>query len=87
MEGLSVSSALESLSLINNALGKRSTPEGQKAADIIALNAGAAVYVSGIADSLEEGVSMAEDAIGSGLAWAKIQELTSFTDYCVQTTE
>lgn len=87
LEGLSVSSALESLSLINNALGKRSTPEGQKAADIIALNAGAAVYVSGIADSLEEGVSMAEDAIGSGLAWAKIQELTSFTDYCVQTTE
>ncbi len=84
LDGLSVSSASESLALINDALGKRSTPEAQKAADIIALNAGAAVYVSGIASSLKEGVQMAEDAIGSGLAKAKIQELASFSDYCNQ---
>ena len=38
------------------------------------------MYVAGIASSLEEGVRMAEDAIGSGLAKAKIQELASFTE-------
>jgi len=83
--GLSVETAEESLALISDALGKRASPEAQKAADMIAFNAGAAVYVSGVASSLKEGVQMAEDAIGSGLAKAKIQELASFTDCCAQT--
>jgi anthranilate phosphoribosyltransferase len=80
LDGLSVTSAEESLNLIRDALGGKNSPVAHKAADIIAFNAGAAVYVSGIADSLEEGVRMAEDAIGSGLAKAKIQELASFTE-------
>lgn len=80
LEGLSVASAEESLALINDALGQRGNPVSHKAGDIIAFNAGAAVYVAGIASSLEEGVRMAEDAIGSGLAKAKIQELASFTE-------
>jgi anthranilate phosphoribosyltransferase len=80
--GLSVSSAQESLDLIRDTLGKQEGKYAHKAADLIALNAGAAVYVAGIADTLEEGVRMAEDAIGSGLAKAKIQELASFTDCC-----
>jgi anthranilate phosphoribosyltransferase len=84
LSGLSVDSADQSLNLINQALGERPTEDAQKAADIIALNAGAAVYVSGIAASLQEGVKMAEDAIGSGLAKAKIQELAAFTDCCQQ---
>ena len=82
LTGLSVSSAEESLSLIRDALGKKEGEHAQKAADIIALNAGAAVYVSGIANTLEEGVRMAEDAIGSGLAKAKIQDLAAFSDCC-----
>jgi anthranilate phosphoribosyltransferase len=82
LTGLSVSSAEESLNLIRDALGKQEGEYAQKAADIIALNAGAAVYVSGIANTLEEGVRMAEDAIGSGLAKAKIQDLAAFIDYC-----
>tara|TARA_B100000809_G_scaffold266590_1_gene330092 strand:+ start:3196 stop:4236 length:1041 start_codon:yes stop_codon:yes gene_type:complete len=80
LDGLSVDSAAESLALIKDALGKRKTPEGDKAADIIALNAGAAIYVSGVADSLAEGVELAKDAIGSGLAGGKLQELVAFTD-------
>lgn len=83
LTGLGVDSAAESLALIKDALGKRKTPEGDKAADIIALNAGAAIYVSGVADSLVEGIELAKDAIGSGLAGAKLQELVSFTD-CMQ---
>jgi len=46
------------------------------AADIVALNAGAAIYVAGIADTLANGVAMAEDSIASGLAAEKLAELT-----------
>ena len=84
LDGLSVASAAESLTLINEALGKRKGRNAEKAADMIALNAGSAVYVAGIAESIKEGVQMAEDAIGSGLAKAKIQELASFSDCCHQ---
>lgn len=43
--------------------------------DICALNAGAAIYVGGIADSLEAGLEMARRAIASGAAQAKLQAL------------
>lgn len=85
LEGLGVESAKQSLTLIQDALGKRRTEAGKKAADIIALNAGAAIYVSGIADSLHQGIEMAKDAVGSGLAKEKIQELAAFTD-CLKAT-
>lgn len=79
LSGLSVDSPQESLDLINDALGKRRSAHGQKAADLIAMNAGAAIYVSGIADSFADGVAMAQDAIGSGLAGGKLSELRDFT--------
>jgi anthranilate phosphoribosyltransferase len=43
--------------------------------DIILANAGAAVYVAGEADSLEGGVAAAAEAIDSGDAVAKLEEL------------
>lgn len=79
LSGLSVGSPRESLELINDALGKRRSERGQKAADLIALNAGAAIYVSGVTDSFADGVAMAQDAIGSGLAGGKLSELREFT--------
>ena len=79
--GLSVSNAEDSLLLIRDALGNRRGQYAEKAADIIALNAGAAIYVSGVASSLSDGVEMARDAIGSGLAGEKIRELAAFTQY------
>ncbi|MBR9909558.1 MAG: anthranilate phosphoribosyltransferase [Gammaproteobacteria bacterium] len=79
LEGLQVANAEQSLALIVDALSKRSTPAAEKAADIIALNAGAAIYVSAIASSLAEGVAMAQDAICSGLAREKINDLAAFT--------
>ncbi|MCY0964447.1 anthranilate phosphoribosyltransferase [Parathalassolituus penaei] len=84
LDGLIVSSAEESLALIQDALGKRKTEAGQKAADMIALNAGAAIYVAGLAMNLKDGVSMAQDAIYSGLALEKMKELVSFTTYLVE---
>lgn len=79
--GLSVSNAEDSLLLIRDALGNRRGQYAEKAADIIALNAGAAIYVSGVAASLSDGVEMARDAIGSSLAGEKIRELAAFTQY------
>jgi anthranilate phosphoribosyltransferase len=79
--GLSVTNAEDSLLLIRDALGNRRGQYAEKAADIIALNAGAAIYVSGVASSLSDGVEMARDAIGSSLAGEKIRELAAFTQY------
>jgi anthranilate phosphoribosyltransferase len=79
LEGLSVDNAEQSLELIKDALSKKPSANGAKAADLIALNAGAALYVAGCADSIKEGVAMAQDAIGAGLARAKLTDLATFT--------
>ena len=79
LEGLDVEDAKQSLAMIIDALGKQSGPNASKAADIIALNAGAALYVAGCAADMHEGVAMAQDAIGSGLARARITDLATFT--------
>lgn len=77
--GLAVDSPEASLALIRDALSKRKTEAGQKAADMIALNAGAALYAADLASSLKQGVQLAHDALHTGLAWEKLQELVSFT--------
>lgn len=77
--GLAVESPEASLALIRDALTKRKTEAGQKAADMIALNAGAALYAADLASSLKQGVQLAHDALHTGLAWEKLQELVSFT--------
>ena len=45
----------------------------------MALNAGAAVYVAGVAPSLQEGVARAQDAIRSGAARAKLDAYVRFS--------
>jgi len=47
--------------------------------DVVAANAGAALYVSGAAASLIEGVELARQAINSGAARAKLEELVAAT--------
>jgi anthranilate phosphoribosyltransferase len=47
--------------------------------DVVAANAGAALYVSGAAASLIEGVELARHAINSGAARAKLEELIAAT--------
>ncbi|WP_227370862.1 anthranilate phosphoribosyltransferase [Halomonas sp. M20] len=64
----------DSLRLVKEAL----MGEGA-AADIVALNAGAALYAADIADSIKEGVALAQDAMASKLALEKMKELTDFS--------
>ena len=79
LNGLEVDSAAASAELIRNALGGAQDEPAQKAAAIIALNAGAAIYVSGVAATLADGVAMAEDVLSTGQALEKLKEFIDFT--------
>lgn len=79
LDSVQAKDAEESLALLKTALDGKG--KINPARDIVVLNAGAAIYVCGVADSLKEGVSMAEDMIGGGLAKIKMSELASFTRY------
>ena len=79
LAGLNVDNVADSLSRLQDALDKRQLADAQKAADMIAFNAGAALYVSGLAASIKQGVAMAEDAIYSGLAFEKLSALRDFS--------
>lgn len=68
---LHAGSPAESLALIRAAFGR----ENEAASDVVALNAGAAIYASGVALSLADGVAMAQDAIASGMAAERLREL------------
>jgi len=75
IDELLIEDASGSLAMVKAAL----TAKHRDASDIVALNAGAAIYVSGQANTLEAGVEMAWDAIGSGLAMEKMKEFVDFT--------
>ena len=74
--GLTVSSPEESVALVRAAL----KGEDDNAANMVIMNAGAAIYVSGVAATLADGVQMADDAVASGAAWQKVSELVQFTE-------
>lgn len=76
LSGLSVLDARESLAIMTSALGG----ELPAAANLIALNAGAALYVAGCAESIQDGFVMAQQSIMSGAASAKIDQLVMLTN-------
>jgi anthranilate phosphoribosyltransferase len=70
---LRVDSAAQSLAMIRTVLADNPGPPR----DIVCLNAGAAIYVSGCADSLAAGVEAARAAISNGKAAAVLQNLVA----------
>jgi anthranilate phosphoribosyltransferase len=76
ISALAVDSAEASLSVVVDVLAGRSGP----AADIVALNAGAAIYAADLADSLAEGITRAQQVIDSGAAAAKLDELVKLSN-------
>ncbi|MGE0625994.1 MAG: anthranilate phosphoribosyltransferase [Pseudomonadales bacterium] len=64
-----------SLALVRTSI----TRPDSAAADIVCLNAGAAIYAAGVATTLANGVVMAQDAIASGLAEERLAELVRIT--------
>ena len=72
---LVINNSNESLAMVRRALSS----EHAGASNMVALNAGAAIYASGKTHSLKAGVDMAQDAIGSGLAGEKLKDFAAFT--------
>ncbi|MEJ1098139.1 MULTISPECIES: anthranilate phosphoribosyltransferase [unclassified Pseudoxanthomonas] len=72
---LRVADAAESKSMLLGVLDNRPGP----AREIVVLNAGAALYVAGVAESIEEGIARARDAITTGRALAKLEEFIAAT--------
>ena len=77
---LRATSTEHSLSLIKQSLSEADS----QAADIVSLNAGAAIYVAGVATSLANGVAMAQDAISTGLAKERLDELVRVSKLMVE---
>ena len=79
VQDLVVDGVTSSLQLITSALAGEKDPRSQRAAHMIALNAGAALYVAGIAGSISDGVAFANDTLASGAGLKKLQQLADMT--------
>ena len=75
LEGLSVPDVAGSHRLVMNALTGLAGPE----TDIVALNAGAAIYVAGLTSDLASGVDRARQVMQSGEAAQKLSALAALT--------
>lgn len=76
VDELHCDSPQESLALIQAAL---KGTENRAATDLVALNAGAALYAADIAQSMANGIAMAQDLIITGQALEKFKEFVALT--------
>lgn len=72
---LRVGNAQESKEMVFSALGN----VAGTAREIVALNAGTALYVANVASSIPQGIELAREAIASGAARAKLDEFVRVT--------
>ncbi|MBL3590605.1 MAG: anthranilate phosphoribosyltransferase [gamma proteobacterium endosymbiont of Lamellibrachia anaximandri] len=72
---ITVEDAAQSLDVIRGVLEDRPGP----ARDIVQLNAGAAIYTAGLADTLMDGINRADQAIASGEARSRLDKLVILT--------
>jgi len=79
LQDLAVEGVESSLQLLTAALAGEKDARSQRAAHLIALNAGAALYVAGVAGSINEGVALANDTLSSGAGLKKLQQLAAKT--------
>ena len=75
IESIQVKDAAESRARLESVLADAPGPSR----DVVILNSAAALYVSGVAGSLWDGVALARDAISSGAARRKLDQLVAFT--------
>ena len=79
LDGLEVDGALESLDLIRDALSGAPGDRPERARAVVALNAGAALYVAGLQASVKDGVAEAMRLMQTGTPWAKVEALADLT--------
>jgi anthranilate phosphoribosyltransferase len=79
LKDLEVAGVDASLELIRSTLGGEQDARSKRAANMVALNAGAALYVAGVADSIETGVALAADVLQRGAGLQKLEQLAAMT--------
>jgi anthranilate phosphoribosyltransferase len=79
LDGLDVYGVAESLALIRAALSGAAGERAERARQVVALNAGAALYVAGLQKSIRDGVDQSLTLLESGAPWRKIEALAAFT--------
>lgn len=75
LNDLAVESAQESINIIRSVFANADSA----AKDIVCLNAGASLYVAGLAETYADGVCLARKVIADGLAQAKLNEFIAKT--------
>ncbi|MER0169308.1 MAG: anthranilate phosphoribosyltransferase [Nitrosomonas sp.] len=75
IEAIQVTDSTDARTMLLSVLENTTGP----ARDIVLMNAGAAIYAAGIADTLEQGIKAALRAIESGAALKKLHDLVEFT--------
>jgi len=75
LSSLAISNALDSLTIMRSVLNDQPGP----ARDIVALNAGAAIYAADLTDSLQAGVDRAHAVLADGSALAKFEALIAYS--------
>lgn len=79
LEGLQVGGAEDSLALVRAALSGSDEGVAARAADMVALNAGAAIHVAGLAPDIEAGIALAREVIRDGAALERLERLARLT--------
>ena len=79
LDDLTVDGVDASLKLLSAALAGEQDERSQRAAHLIALNAGAALYVAGVAESIKIGVDLANETLSSGKGLEKLRQLAAMT--------
>jgi len=75
LDSLAVGNAQDSLAIIRQVLNNQPGP----ARDIVALNAGAAIYAADLVDTLAAGVKRAHEVLADGSALAKFEALVGYS--------
>ena len=75
LASLAITDAQSSLEIIRSVLNNQAGP----ALDIVALNAGAAIYAADLVDTLNDGIQRAQQVLADGSALAKFQALINYS--------
>jgi anthranilate phosphoribosyltransferase len=76
LANIQVTDAQASKEMILDVLAGKSGP----ARDIVLLNAGAAIYVAGLTETLQQGINKAAESIDNGRAMQKLEQLIAMTN-------
>lgn len=75
LASLAITDAQSSLAIIRSVLNNQPGP----ALDIVALNAGAAIYAADLTDTLQDGIQRAQRVLAEGSALAKFEALVAYS--------